>query len=361
MAVSKGASQLCVRLHQRLSLCAKAPSALACVPNRQRLPCSHCPAACSKKLEEGGQAVVLEAWLRFEREEGGCVPACGIMTALGASYLPDVPSARACLGACAARCSRDCPEPPVMLQPSHQPACHPVCSADDHFAACLKAEPLLQELQAAASAAAEPQRQAAAKAAAAKAPQLSKEEVRAMRQQADPNYAKRKQQQQQQDDKEKADMPPPPAKRPRTAGPVKAAAPPAAPAAAEAGEGVAPQAAEPEVPRTAGAAAAADAAQAVQADQQQQGEVQEGEAQHAHQQQGQGQQQQALRPGWRQTRRVDANTAFVKHLAEVVDEAAIQGLFVGCPGGVAGIELGRDRQTGRSKVCLLPASRLAGV
>ncbi|KAL4457863.1 hypothetical protein ABPG75_012728 [Micractinium tetrahymenae] len=272
----------------------------------------------SRRLEEGGQAVLCDAWLRFEREEG---------------------------------------------------------SAEDHLAACFKVEPILQELQAAAAAAADPQQHAAARSAAEQAPKLSKEEVRAMRQKADPNYGKRKAQQAQQGEQQEGnhqeqagaagDMPPPPAKKPRKAEPV-AAAPVAAAgqadgaAAAEPAPSPAPQQQEQEQEQQAapqaeeqehGAGQPAPSAKTPAGQQQQQQQQAEVPQQQGQQQQaeevGHGQQRSA-RPQWRQQRRTDSNTAFVKHLADGVNEPALQELFGGC-GEITGIEIGREKQTGRPK------------
>ena len=215
-------------------------------------------------------------------------------------------------------------------------------------------EPILQELQAAAAAAADPHQHAAARSAADKAPKLSKEEVRAMRQQADPNFGKRKKEQQQQQQGAAAgsggDMPPPPAKKPRTAGTGANAQEAGAPAAggqqAEAAGAAAAQAApqqQEQEQQPAAGEAAAGAAAAAPAEQQAEegGHAGEGAAQ-----------QPRLQGAWRQQRHTAPNTAFVKHLADEVDEDALKQLFAGCPGGVASVELGRDKQTGRSRVRL---------
>ncbi|KXZ53271.1 hypothetical protein GPECTOR_7g1165 [Gonium pectorale] len=87
----------------------------------------------SRRFEEDGQVRLCHAWLRFEREEG---------------------------------------------------------SADDYLQATLKVEPYLEESAAAAAAAADQAAAAAAKAAAQKAKNLSKEELKAMRQAKDPNFKK---------------------------------------------------------------------------------------------------------------------------------------------------------------------------
>ncbi|GFR47944.1 hypothetical protein Agub_g9748 [Astrephomene gubernaculifera] len=87
----------------------------------------------SRRFEEDGQLRLCHAWLRFEREEG---------------------------------------------------------SADDYLQALLKVEPILEENAAAAVAAADPAAAAAAKAAVQRAKNLSKEEMRAMRQAKDPNFLK---------------------------------------------------------------------------------------------------------------------------------------------------------------------------
>lgn len=169
-----------------------------------------------------------------------------------------------------------------------------------------------------------------------------------MRQQADPNFGKRKKEPAQQAQQDSAaaggDMPPPPAKRPRTAA-TGANAQEAAPAAGR------PQAAQPEQQAARQQPeAAAGAAPSAPAEQQLQ-EQGQGEGAGA-QQEGQQQEQQAprLQGAWRQQRHTAANTAFVKHLADEVDEAAVKQLFAGCPGGVASVELGRDKKTGRSRV-----------
>ncbi|GLC34775.1 hypothetical protein PLESTB_001162500 [Pleodorina starrii] len=94
----------------------------------------------NRRLEEGGQLRLCHAWLRFEREEG---------------------------------------------------------SADDYLQALLKVEPILEESAAAVAAAADQAAAAAAKAAVQKAKNLSKEEMKALRQAKDPNYK--------QDKKEKKD------------------------------------------------------------------------------------------------------------------------------------------------------------
>ncbi|KAL4424967.1 hypothetical protein ABPG77_002852 [Micractinium sp. CCAP 211/92] len=263
--------------------------------------------AYSRRLEEGGQALLCDAWLRFEREEG---------------------------------------------------------SADDHLAACLKVEPVLLELQAAAAAAADPHQHAAARSAADKAPKLSKEEVRAMRQKADPNYGKRKAQQAQQGEQQErepgapaaGDMPPPPAKKVRKAV-AEAAAPAAAAGQANGGAAVeaasaaqqpeqAQQGAQQAPEQAAGHAAPPSGAAAARQQQQEQPEQQQGGR--AEPQQTAHGQQQGARPQWRQQRRTNANTAFVKHLADGVDEAALQELFGGY-GQITGIELGREKHTGRPK------------
>jgi hypothetical protein len=185
------------------------------------------------------------------------------------------------------------------------------CSADDHLLACLKVEPILQELQAAATAAADPQQHAAALSAADKAPQLSREEIRVMRQQADPNFAKRKQRQQ--------------------AGEPAAATEGGGGGGDGGGEMLPPPAKKP---RTAAAAAAGNAAAAAAAGQGQQLEGQPA-AQRLRQQQ--------------QQRAPQANTAFVKHLWEGADEGAVRKLFAGC-GEISGLNMGIDRETGRLKV-----------
>ncbi|KAL4858071.1 Squamous cell carcinoma antigen recognized by T-cells 3 [Chlorella vulgaris] len=290
----------------------------------------------SRKMEEGGQALLCDAWLRFEREEG---------------------------------------------------------SAEDHLAACIKAEPILQESQAAAVAAADPAQHAAAQSAAERAPQLSKEEMRAMRQQADPNFsAKRKQRGEESREggvaaatpasatEGKGEMLPPPPKKPKTA---------AAAAAAAAGSSVDHQAAaggsgsgkqqtaaavvaaqvqdgQPEAQQVSRSPApqqqppttqSAGQAQEAEGQPQQQnagGEPppqQHGRQQQHWQQEQQQQQQQVHKPsglGWRQQRRSDANTAFVKYLAEGVEEEAVRELFGGC-GPLLGVVMGRDKETDRLK------------
>lgn len=109
----------------------------------------------SRKMEGGTQAALCEAWLRFEREHG---------------------------------------------------------SAEDHLAACLKAEPILAAVAAAAAAAANAAHAQVGHTAAEAAPKakINKEEFKAKRQQADPNFKRR-----QREATEQA-MAPPPAKRPRS-------------------------------------------------------------------------------------------------------------------------------------------------
>lgn len=237
----------------------------------------------------------------------------------------------------------ECPSaaPPEFVF-SHPPNCR---SAEDHLAASLKADPILADLQAAALTAADPGQHTTAKAAADKAPQLSRDEVRAMRQQADPNFGKRKQQAQAQEGGKGGDMRPPPAKKPRTAASGANSVEVPAPAAAAApAEGMQPAAgSEGGAPAAPAAQQQEQAAAPAQQEQGQQGQ-EPGEPAHG-------------RPAWRQQRRTEANTAFVKHLADAVDEAALQQLFGSVPGGVKGVELGHDRKTGRSKVGGLAAAR----
>ena len=188
-------------------------------------------------------------------------------------------------------------------------------------------EPILQELQAAATAAADPQQHAAALSAADKAPQLSREEIRVMRQQADPNFAKRKQRQQAGEPAAAAEggggggggeMLPPPAKKPRTAAAAAAEGNAAAAAAAAPEQGQQPEG------QPAAAAAAGAASEQPQTGQQAQQEQQ-------------------------QQRAPQANTAFVKHLWEGADEGAVRKLFAGC-GEISSLNMGIDRETGRLKV-----------
>ena len=96
----------------------------------------------------------------------------------------------------------------------------------------------------------------------------------------------------------------------------------------------------------ASAAGAAPAGEEPSPPHQQQQQRQGGLVQHEQQQQ---QQQQERQGGLRQHRRTDPNTAFVKHLADSVDEATVRELFASC-GPITSMELGRDRATGRTKV-----------
>lgn len=98
---------------------------------------------------------------------------------------PSLCFARTCKAALKAACNTTCPRPPTPSTHTHthnhtHRAPPPICySAEEEFAARLKAEPILNEAQAAAAAAAaSAQAAAAAKAAADKAPKLSKEEIK---------------------------------------------------------------------------------------------------------------------------------------------------------------------------------------
>jgi DNA polymerase III gamma/tau subunit len=234
--------------------------------------------------------------------------------------------------------------------------------------------------------------------------------MRAMRQQADPNFsAKRKQRGEESREggvaatpasEGKGEMLPPPSKKPKTAA--------AAAAAAAAGSSVDHQAAaggsgsgkqqdaaavvaaqaqdgQPQAQQVSRSPAPqqqppttqpADQAQEAEGQpqqqraggepsQQQHGRQQQQQHWQQEQQQQQQQQQQVHKPGglgWRQQRRSDANTAFVKYLAEGVEEEAVRELFGGC-GPLLGVVMGRDKETDRLKVsqgpALLPAMRRA--
>eukprot|EP00887_Chlorella_sp_A99_P001390 scaffold8.g1390.t1 len=307
--------------------------------------------AYSRRMEPGAQAALCEAWLRFEREEG---------------------------------------------------------SAEDHLQACLKAEPILAELAAEAAAAADAAQAEAAAAAAEKAvrlrqasdPNFGKKQARkeqprkgpkgqqqqqpqAKQQQrggeavarqrgeqqqltheqrqgeaqAAPEAQQQQQQQQQRKPKQPRSeeeaatgMPPPPAKRPKVAaGAVAAAegagAAAAAPAAAPASGAAPPGAAAAAAPASPPAdqepseqPAATEAPGAAATAQPPEGQ--------AHEEGGHGGAPRAGGP--RQQRRAALTTAFVKHLADDVDEAALRALFAPC-GRVLAVQLGRDRATGRSK------------
>lgn len=182
-----------------------------------------------------------------------------------------------------------------------------------------------------------------------------------MRQQADPNYGKRKQRGPEQAEgsappsQAEGGMLPPPAKKPKTQ-----------PAAdAKRGTGAAAKQHAPleqqqqaagtqDAPATGGEQQQAQQVLARQQEAPPHGQQLEEEEQQAAQQRESSAQEDQGRPakggglGWRQQRRTDASTAFVKHLAEGVDEAAVRQLFEGC-GQITGVEMGRDRATGRLK------------
>ncbi|BDA40979.1 Squamous cell carcinoma antigen recognized by T-cells 3 [Coccomyxa sp. Obi] len=113
--------------------------------------------AIGRKLEENGQAVLCEAWVRFEREHG---------------------------------------------------------NPEEQLHAELKCEPILAAAASAAAAAANEQAAAAAQAAAEKAPKLSPEEMKRLRQERDPNFKGRKDSAKAEADAAAMPPPPPPSRMP---------------------------------------------------------------------------------------------------------------------------------------------------
>lgn len=182
--------------------------------------------AMQRKLDAAGLVAVAQAWIQFEREHG---------------------------------------------------------SAEEHLAACIKAEPVVAAAEAAA---------AAAIASHAEGHEvskpLSKEEAKALRQQKDPNF-----------------------KRPRDGEPAERPA-----KKAKAVKEAAPQVAEP-----------AEAAEA------------NGRGPSIEEQSGAG-----------APRRPPSAVAFVKHLADDVDEAALRELFASC-GEIINLFIKKDKDTGRSRGC----------
>jgi hypothetical protein len=227
----------------------------------------------ARRLEaRGAAAAVCRAWLRFEREEG---------------------------------------------------------SAAEHFEACALAEPVLEAAAAEELAAADEAAAAAAAAAAEAAPkrELSREESRALRQGADPNFKRRARE----EGRPGRDAPlPPRSKKPRPAEPEKAPTPTPTPAPTPAPQ----QVAAPSLPLPQGAVAAASLPAAVAA-------APPGPP--------------APRPApaaptARQAER-QSLTAFVKHLDEAVDEAALRALFAG-RGEVRRVKVATEPATGRHKASL---------
>ncbi|GAB4820618.1 hypothetical protein N2152v2_007664 [Parachlorella kessleri] len=252
----------------------------------------------SRRLEEGGQAVLCEAWLRFERELG---------------------------------------------------------SEEDHFGACLKVEPILAEAQAQQAAAAmEAPAAAEARAAAAKAPKLSKEEMKKLRQERDPNFGKKAakkreapareadhqqqqrgqrlpppQQAQQDEGLQDGGMQPPPPKKPRTTAPATAGQ-----QQLQQQQGV-PQQDQPPVAAPAGQPAGMAKATGAAGAEQEQAQPAAGAAQ-----QEPPAPKATVSAEW--LRKTGPSTVFVKHLAEEVGEGELEALFAPC-GRITALQLGRDR------------------
>jgi hypothetical protein len=217
----------------------------------------------SRRMEDGGQDVLCEAWLRFEREEG---------------------------------------------------------SAEDHLQACLKAEPILAELQAVAIAAADAQAAAQAHAAAARAPRAAAKEIK---------EPKRQQQQQQQQQQQKEGKKGPKGRGRDEGVAVDVLTPLAKKSKHLLSPAATQQPAEDEQP-----VATADEGTAVEPAATEEGMAGQAATQHM--------------PPKVSTKKTK-HTAFVKHLAPSVNEGTLQALFAPM-GALNRVRLVIDHNTGQHKV-----------